>query len=385
MSRIPVSEHVLRWALERSRLDAQAVAARFPRIHEWLSGSVLPTMRQLDLFAKATCTPLGYLFLDEPPVECLPIPDFRTLDGTLPREPSPDLLDTIYMMQRRQSWMRETLEQQGAEPLAFVGSARLGEEPEAIAQEMREKLGLSEGWAASQASWLGALQMLRTCVEDAGVLVVTNSVVGNNTHRRLCPEEFRGFVLVDEYAPLLFVNGADGKAAQLFTLAHELAHVFFGSSGAFDLRAMQPTSDPLEQACNRAAAEFLVPEAELQRVWGRVSMAPEPIQEIARHFRVSSVVAARRALDMGLMSKEEFSHFYTSYLKDERRTQAKKQDRRGDFYASQNLRVGRRFASEVIRATAEGQLLFTEAFALTELHGKTFREYARRLEMGGLL
>ncbi|GIV50096.1 MAG: hypothetical protein KatS3mg038_0617 [Candidatus Kapaibacterium sp.] len=133
----------------------------------------------------------------------------------------------------------------------------------------------------------------REKAEAAGILVVTSGVVGNNTQRKLSVEEFRGFVLVDEYAPLVFINSADGKAAQMFTLAHELAHVWVGESAAFDLRNLQPATNKLEQTCNRIAAEFLVPENSLRAFWSKAQQDPRPFQAIARHFKVSEIVAAR--------------------------------------------------------------------------------------------
>ncbi|MBI4266631.1 MAG: ImmA/IrrE family metallo-endopeptidase [Acidobacteria bacterium] len=118
-------------------------------------------------------------------------------------------------------------------------------------------------------TWTAALQTLRDALDAAGVIVVTNGIVGNNTHRKLDPQEFRGFVLVDEYAPLVFVNGADAKAAQMFTLAHECAHLWYGQSAACDLREPQPANDRVEIACNVVAAEFLVAEVELRAQWDR--------------------------------------------------------------------------------------------------------------------
>jgi Zn-dependent peptidase ImmA (M78 family) len=186
---------------------------------------------------------------------------------------------------------------------------------------------------------------------------------------------------VDDYAPLVFVNGADGKAAQMFTLAHELAHVFIGSSAAFDLRDMLPAADPTEQTCNRVAAELLVPESELRQLWPVVRHDPEPFQAVARHFKVSVLVAARRALDLGLIGKSEFLDFYGAYQEDERRTAGRKSEG-GDFYATQNARVGRRFARTVIRAVKTGRLLYTEAYRLTGLYGKAFDRYVDMFDLG---
>lgn len=377
MTEVAISGAVLRWAVERSgRPDT--VRSKFPKLSEWLRGQSRPTLRQLENLSKATSTPLGYFFLPQPPEESLPIPHFRTHTDEHVERPSPDLLDTVQTMERRQAWMRDYLTDQGNNPLGFVRTARISEEPEYIARRIREKLEIGNGWASQQPTWSAALRELEIKAEDAGLLVVVSGIVGNNTRRKLDPHEFRGFVLVDDYAPLVFVNGADGKAAQMFTLAHEIAHVWFGSSAAFDLRELQPAPDETEQACNRVAAEFLVPAVELQDVWGHVRNRPDRFSALALRFKVSEIVAARRALDLGLVTKNAFFAFYEDY-QDQWLDAARKKQAGGDFYATQNLRIGRRFAEAVVRATKEGRLLYGEAFRLTGLYGRTFDRYAESL------
>ena len=380
MSRVTVNQEVLRWAMGRSGLELDDLEQRFPKIRQWATGESQPTLRQLELLAKATLTPLGFFFLAEPPELRLPIPHFRTVRDETPSEPSPDLLETIQIMQRRQAWMRDFLIEQGQKQIAYVKSAQRNEAPASVADRIRSALGLDVRWAAGQRTWTEALRFLREAIENAGILVAVNSIIENNTHRKLDPTEFRGFVLVDEYAPLVFVNGADFKAPQMFTLAHELAHIFFGSSAAFDLREMQPADDPVEQASNRVAAEFLVPQLELRRVWPTVHEHPKRFQEIARRFKVSEIVVARRALDLNLINKKSFLQFYRVYQRDER---GAPRPEGGDFYANQNLRVGQRFASTVIRAVKEGKLLYSEAYRLTGLYGRTFDQYAASLGLGG--
>jgi Zn-dependent peptidase ImmA (M78 family) len=382
MSRVAVSKKILDWALDRSGLTLSDLEGKFPRLRQWVDGEKQPTLRQLESLAKLTLTPFGFFFLKEPPVERFPIPYFRTLGDEASYNHSPELLETIHIMQRRQDWYREFLVDQGIDALTFVRSARPDESPVSVGQQIRETLRLDIGWAAKESSWKQALHVLSEAMENAGILVVTNSVVENNTHRKLNTEEFRGFVLVDEYAPLVFVNGADFRAPQMFTLAHELAHVFFGSSAAFDLREMSPASDPMEQACNRIAAEFLVPEQQIRRIWPSIRSSTERFQLLAREFKVSELVTARRSLDLGLIAKKEFLKFYYDYLNDERRKSARRKDG-GDFYATQNLRVGKRFASAVIRAAKESKILYSEAYRLTGLYGKTFDQYASSLGIGG--
>lgn len=380
MSRVFINQGVLRWALDRSRLTESELEHKFPKIREWIGGKSQPTLKQLEALAKTTLTPLGFFFLKKPPDDSLPVPYFRTGNLNVPSRTSPDLLETIRIMQLRQSWLQEYLIEQGQPRVPFVSSARLEENPAAIAERMRLILGLDHEWAAHQPTWTEALRILREAIEAAGILVVVNGIVGNNTHRKLDPNEFRGFVLVDDFAPLMFVNNADAKAAQMFTLMHELAHVFLGSSAAFDLREMLPAEDRTEQACNRAAAEFLIPENALRQLWPSVKKDPNPFQTIARQFKISSIVAARRALDLNLIDKENFFKFYRDYIKN---LPPPHKSAGGDNNLNQNLRVGRRFATAVVWAAREGKLLYSEAYKLTGLYGKSFDSYASYLGIGG--
>ncbi|MFA5416812.1 MAG: ImmA/IrrE family metallo-endopeptidase [Methanoregula sp.] len=380
---ISISEPILRWALTRSGHGVEDLQHTLPKLSKWLKGEVRPTLPEVETLSKVTSTPLGFFFLPEPPNEQLSIPHFRSLGNQQPdQQPSPNLIETIQLMERRQDWMREYLREQGSKPLSFVRSTHPKDKPESVANEIRRTLGLTDTWAAELPNWTKALQMLRTKIEEAGILVVVNGVVGNNTHRKLDVTEFRGFVLVDEYAPLVFVNNADGKAAQMFTLAHELAHIWFGKSAVFDLKELRPANDTIETASNRVAAEFLVPAKQLQEYWHSIKRQPEPFLVIAQHFKVSELVAAYRTLNLGLIKNDEFNTFYYNY-EHEIRDNSKNADGGGDFYANQNMRVGHRFAMAVIRATREGRLLYRDAYNLTGLYGITFEKYAKSLGMGG--
>jgi Zn-dependent peptidase ImmA (M78 family) len=379
MTKVAVTEAVLSWAMERSGVAPAALRHRFPRLDAWRAGDAQPTLRQLGDFAKATATPVGFLLLDQPPQERLPIPHFRTVRRDSARRPSADLLETVYMMQRRQDWMREYLVEDGHEGLPFVGSARASDDTTVVAGDIRQTLGFSQTWAAGSPTWTDALRRLCDATEEAGILVVASGVVGNNTHRKLDVDEFCGFVLVDRHAPLVFLNAADASAAQMFTLAHALAHVWLGSSAAFDFRELQPAADATEQVCNRVAAELLVPQASLRDFWPRARQETEPFQAVARHFKVSVLVAARRALDLKLIREADFREFYRAYLEDEQRSAARTREA-GDFYATQNLRVGKRFGRTVVQAVREGRLPYREGYGLTGLRGEAFERFASYLD-----
>ena len=258
-STVAVKPELIRWAIRRSGLHFDQLAAKFPKLDKWQNGETQPTLRQLEAFAKRTMTPFGYLFLPEPPVEKLPLPDFRTVGDSPIKCPSPNLLDTVQDMERRQQWMRDYLIEQGHDELGFVGSVKENAPIDSVAARIRQTLGLESEWAERFATWQEALRKLRDSIEGIGILVSTSGVVGLNNKRKLDPEEFRGFVLSDRYAPLIFVNGADAKSAQMFTLVHELAHVWLGKGGIFNLIRMMVATDATERFCNQVAAEFLIP------------------------------------------------------------------------------------------------------------------------------
>lgn len=368
------------WARTRAGLSAEALSRKLGvtpgRLEEWeRSGRI--TMRQADGLAHYTHTPLGYLYLPDVQETRLPIPDFRTVDGIPPPRPSPDLLETVQIMRRRQSWMRESLIEDGASALRFVGGFKLTDRYEEVAHAMREILRMKRGWASVIPDWSTAVRTLRERMERAGVLVVINGVVDNNTSRKLDPNEFRGFALVDRYAPLVFVNGSDYRTAQVFTLVHELAHLFVGEDGVSVFVYLQPAEHAIEVFCDQVAAEFLVPGADLRSCWSECGGGSRSFESIARQFKVSTLVVARRALDVGLLERQHFLEF----IRQRRHGLGKPDERNqggGNFWNNQPNRVGRRFGAAVVRAVREHRLLYREAYSLTGLRGDTFDRFAEK-------
>ncbi len=259
MNRVNVQPALLRWARERSGRSIHELQRRFPKFNAWERGEILPTLKQLETFANTTYTPIGYLFLTEPPEEKLPITDFRTLGDVHVRRPSPDLLDTLYLCQQRQDWYRDEARSAGEAPLSFVGSLDTTVDSVTAAKRMRDSLGFNVDQRARLPSWTEALRQFIDQADALGILVMVSGVVGSNTHRSLDPEEFRGFALSHPLAPLVFINGADTKAAQMFTLAHEIAHLWLGESGVSNSEAVSMPDHATERWCNQVAAELLVP------------------------------------------------------------------------------------------------------------------------------
>lgn len=365
--RIAVAPHMLRWALERAGLEAADLAKKFPTLDQWLSGELQPTLKKLEDFAKTVHMPFGYLFLPEPLIESLPVADFRTKTAQLPHRPSLNLLETVYSCQQRQDWYRDYARLGDFTPLSFVGSVTTKADPAQVTVSMREVLGFPLAEQQAQPNWESALRLFRTKVEEAGILLMANGVVGSNTHRKLSVEEFRGFALSDPLAPLIFINNADSKAAQMFTLAHELGHLWAGESGISDTQAGHAS----ETWCNAVAAEFLMPLSATRKAYHKNKDASleEQLQPLARLFKVSTLVVLRRLWEAGFIDKESF---WEHYQKISAHTKARgTASGGGDFYKTLTTRTGKRFMQALIPHTLEGHTLFRDAFQLLGVNKTT--------------
>ena len=364
MTRVPVHPGLLRWARERSGLARDDLATKFRKLSEWEDGETRPTLKQVEAFARAVHVSVGYLFLAKPPEERLPIPDFRTIANQPVARPSPNLLDTIYICQERQSWYRDFARVTRQPELGFVGSATVDIPPETVAARMRETLGFGLEARRECNMWTEALRLFIRQTEDASVLVMVSGVVRSNTHRRLDPAEFRGFALSDVVAPLIFVNGADSKAAQMFTLAHELAHLWLGDSALSNIGAAPTPALRREEVwCNAVAAELLVPLAGLRAELRRDEALPDTLSRLARSFKVSNLVILRRLLDAEWLDRERFDVAWAEEI-TRLRTLAQRGGDGGDFYRTTLSRASRRFARALVVSTLEGQTLYRDAFRM---------------------
>ena len=374
--RIDVKPRLLLWACERAgrSVDSLAQQQSFRKLPAWVRGEASPTLRQLEHFSKATHTPFGYFFLPQPPKESVPIPDLRTIGNEHIGRPSPDLLDTMYICQQRQEWYQEFARSMGDSPLPFVGSVTLQSDIITVARRIRKALGFDVDERHSMPSWTEALRRFISQADSIGIMVMVSGIVGSNTHRSLDPKEFRGFALADSLAPLVFINGKDTKAAQMFTLAHELAHIWLGETALSDVGPVTMPSNRVEIWCNQVAAELLVPLAVLHDIHrGGIPLRDE-LDHLAKWFKVSTLVILRRLHDAGKLSREELWPAYEQELK---RLRSISKESGGNFYLTLPVRVSKRFARALVMSTLEGQTLHRDAFRLLG-----FRKLATFHELG---
>ena len=375
--RADIKPELVSWARERAGLDIDALTRRFPKLAAWEEGTIQPTLKQVEHFAQATHTPVGFLFLQQPPVENIPIPDFRTIRNKAVARPSPDLLDMIYVCQQRQEWYRDFARSERASPLPFVGSVSMTSNVESTAATMRQALGFDIEQRRRIPTWTDALRLFIEQADQAGIMVMCSGVVLNNNYRPLDPEEFRGFALSDKLAPLVFINGADTKAAQMFTLAHELAHIWIGQSAVSDTQASLVPDHQVERWCNNVAAEFLVPLSMMKEEYRDVINLRGELDRLARRFKVSTLVILRRIHDAGGLTREEFWREYEEELQS---LLAISRGSGGNFYLTQAARVSKRFARALVISTLEGQTLHRDAFRMLGFAKlNTFKKLGRSL------
>ena len=377
MDRVSVKPQMLQWARERAGVGVDALLHRFPKLLEWEHGELKPTLKQLESFAKATHAPIGYFFLSKPPVEQIPIPDFRTINNQQVTQASPNLLDTLYLCQQRQAWYKDYMRNNHEDSLAFIGSANINDPIEQTAEKIRHQLGFDLEVRRAFSTWTDVLRHFISQADDMGVMVMCSGVVLNNNKRRLDPQEFRGFAMVDQQAPLVFINGSDSKAAQMFTLAHELAHLWLGESALSNADAMYLPEHKIERWCNQVAAELLVPIRVLRQEYDSGNALSDEATRLARRFKVSTLVIMRRIYDAGFISQGEFKKAYDQELQ---RLLAISKGSGGNFYLTQTARVSKRFARALIESTLEGQTLYRDAFKMLGVKKQeTFNELGRNL------
>ncbi|MBR3287960.1 MAG: ImmA/IrrE family metallo-endopeptidase [Bacteroidales bacterium] len=365
--RIDIAGNMLEWAITRAGYSLGQYLENSQDVAAWVRGEKKPTIKQLEAFAKGLHVPFGYLFLQKPPVEKSPIPFFR--GGANSGDLDLNTYDTVLDLQRRQEWLVDYLSENDFEKKSFVGSMQGCNSAADLVSTVRKLLGLEPTWAFSFHSNESAVNHVAELFEELGIVVTFNGVVGNNTRRPIDVNQCRGFALVDDMAPFIFVNSADSKTAQLFTLIHEFVHLLLGvSSGYGGNNGFE--GDSTERLCDKASANFLVPEDALRANWTNV-------EQTAKKFRVSGLVVARRAKDVGLITGTQFKDYYAGYLA--RPVQDKARRSGGDFNLVARKRIGITFAVYVHNAVRTSQLSQVEAYRLTGLYGKTYTNFMSKL------
>lgn len=357
MTHALVNPSLMSWSRLRAGLTAADLAKSLPvktaKILEWEAGASRPTFRQAQQWANLAHVPFGFLFLRAPPQDVLALPDLRTVGGAAPVQASVDLLDMVRDVMRKQAWYLDYLKEQEQAPLSFVAKFTAASAVTDIVADIRNTLDTDS--IPAQPNSEEYLGQLVNAAESAGILVMRSGMVGANTRRKLDVGEFRGFAISDQLAPVIFINIADAPNARVFTLVHELAHLWIGSSGVSSVSPLNKRRE--EVLCNAVAGEFLVPEPLFIRAWRATEDWRATLPELSAMFHVSRLVVARRACDLGLVSAAAYSAYYRAELQ----AFQQKKSSGGSFYRSAGTRNSKRFSRAVLSEALSGRLLLRDA------------------------
>lgn len=365
-----IKGEMIKWARERAGLSPESLAEKLQinsdKVRKWESGEVAIPISKAKALSKISLIPYGLLFADNPPEEKITIPDFRTHGSVGLRKPSPELLETICDAKLKQEWYKDYLISEDFVPLEFIGKYDTGFDPELTAAELKNILRIDETEYLKCKDWEAAFSYLINHTEDAGITVIVNSILKNNTHRPLDIDEFRGFVLSDVYAPLVFINGQDSKAAQMFTLIHEIAHLLIGESGILDITLGNNISIPHERWCNRVAAEFLTPKSQVLAIWDFNLDADRNLRNLRLRLKVSRLVCIYRAFELNLISADEKNEFVSKETAKIESLKKKNKEKEGgpSPYILLRYKNGRNLALAVISEVKGNRMLYGDAFRL---------------------
>lgn len=301
-----ITPNVLRWARESARMTEETAAAKIPKLtveklKEWEDGTSQPTIRQAQILAKAYKRPFALFFLPEVPRDFQPLQDFRKSGS---KELTTSSIFIIREIQQKQAWISDVYSENNEEKLPFVGRFTLKSNPKHVADDILATLGINPSKYETDnpiREWINA-------AESNGIFVSRTSFI--HSKMKLDSEELQGFAIADQFAPFVFVNSEDWNAPQLFTLVHELAHIWIAATGISNEIEPEITNrdkyNPIELFCSDVAANALIPSEIILSVDRRVFKNSQDIFKTAKNLGVSSFAFLVRALNLQLVTNSEY-------------------------------------------------------------------------------
>ena len=302
-----ITPSVLEWAIKRAGVSAESI---HKKAEQWVSGKARPTFKQAVNIAKTLQIPFGYLWLKEPPKEQEIIPDLRTIgNGGLAQIPL-ELKTVVNDVKQKQEWFKEYAKTNGILKCEAIGRFKGSDDTQEIADDVTARLEIQD-LVGSGCDKDRMLKNLIEKIEKLGILVMRNSILRGNTKKKLNLDTFRGFAIFDEFAPLIFINTNDSKAGQIFTLMHEVAHLWIGQSGISDSDIRE--NNKIELACNEIAAKILMPKTKIQKAF-REFDDDRWLECIADRFSVSTLAVLNRLRSLSLLALRRYQELYNAEL-----------------------------------------------------------------------
>lgn len=382
-NRIKINKEIYIWAIKESRKDFKEIINRFVNFESWISHEILPTFRQVEELANFLKVPLGYMFLDEPPKTDIIESEFKTIGNKIP-EISKELKDTLFNVGRKRDWLSDYRREKGWERL--IPEDLLNFEKKdiySICIMAKEHLDIDEFWYKGYSDTRAAFNYLREKLESSGITVMQSGVVGSDNNRALNIDEFRGFLLYDDVAPIIFINSNDSVKRKIFTLIHEYIH-FLGQKNDIFIEEDMVSENENEQFIHRITAEFLIPKDHMEEAWDYNVEFNKQIQDLRKRFHVSKVLLAIKLKEMNIINQEAVNevnkHSETLGAKNIKSTEGG-----GDYYKTTRSRFGNSFLRTVIQSSDSGDISYTDAFKLLDNSVKAYdyfkEEYKQKLQV----
>ncbi len=397
---LPINLELLRWAREKAGMSHAAVAelgkvqplqargekpkcSAVERVQAWEEGTLPLTWRQLEKIAKVYRRPALTFFLSAPPIEEVKLADFRTVGDRPTATDTPEFSAFLRRIEVLHDGIIELIEATQKKTLPFISSVSTKTPIQSVAKDIRDTLNFSFDEQKKLQSSDELFRTLRRKAQDAGIFVLVEGDLGSY-HSQISPDEFRGIAICHPKAPLVVINQWDAKAAQLFTFIHELVHIWLGDSAvsnASALKGMQAGRDDCEAFCNQVAAEFLVPAAECLDVFAQRDPADwqNTVSNMARRFKVSRAVVARRLYDLNRINHGEYWSYFTMLQKQW--GAAKSSMRKTEGGPNRNVldkfRLGEKLINTVVGGAADGLISLQDASRILKVKVARFDAITR--------
>ncbi len=373
---IEINKEIYIWAIKESNKDFEEIKLKFNNIEAWISHELFPTFRQVEELANFLKVPLGYMFLSKPPKNDIIQSEFRTIGNKVP-EISKELKDTLYNIGRKRDWLSEYRREKGWEKLIPDRLLDLGDKDiYSISTIAKEYLNVNEFWYKEYKDSKEAFDYLREKLEACGITVMQNGVVGSNNYRKLNIDEFRGFLLYDEIAPIIFINNNDSPTGKVFTLIHEYIHFLLQEDDILTEDDTLTEDDMKiessnEKKINKITAEFLMPTSHIEKLWNDSEVGIEQIEDLSKLFHVSTIALTIKLRDMDKIDQKLVNEV-KKYTKTRWEESNVKPGGGGNYYYTARSRFGDSFLSAVIQGAESEDISYTHAFKLLDNSVKAY-------------
>jgi Zn-dependent peptidase ImmA (M78 family)/transcriptional regulator with XRE-family HTH domain len=383
-----ITSEILKWARESARISVEDAAKKVlvspERYLTWENGNDFPTIRQAQILAKSFRRPFSLFFLTEIPKDFQPLQDYRRDDS---KKLDTASLFIIRDVQVKQNWISELFEEISEDKLPFVGKYSISDNPEIVARDILDTLGIKPNNYQKTPinEWIDK-------AEAAGIFISRASYL----HSRLLLDKdlIQGFAIADKYAPFVFVNSKNWSAPQLFTLVHELAHIWIAKSGIsneididFNEKA-KSKFHPIELFCNQVAANALMPAEIITQFGSDIFHSNKLIFQQAKELGVSSFALLVRALNLNLIPqlrykalKQEAQGAFEKFLEIEKIKKEKQKERKGgpDAYLLRLNKNSKLFTRIVMDSFNNGSLSPSIASNLLNTQINKFQKFEKLL------